>query len=519
MPHSTSPRLRPHCAALVFVLLGLSPVGAVAQQNQQQNQPNAYYEFLLARRLQGENDSDRALAALQRAAAADPTSAEIKAEIAALYLGRDPRPRAEVEKAAKEALALDPANVEAHRTLGTLYGDAVEAAGRTPSLQTAQDIRSAIEHLERAVAGMVGTDLQMQFRLGQMYLRNSEPEKAVQSLARVVTQNPGIPQLRTLLANAHALSGNLKGAIATLSAGMDYSPSPAMASELARYLEQDGQLREAAAVYTLLLAQQPTNRQLKVQRIGVLYAAGEFSQAAGFAGEARKQHPEEPAFPRLQARALFEAGDRSGAIAVAEAAAKAFPKDLQTQLTLATLYSNAGRTNEAISIAETAAKTFPRDLPAQFTLVDAYADAGRSTDAERVLRQMLASDPSNPRVLNHLGYLLANRGEQLEEAVSLVRRALAADPDRPEYLDSLGWAHFKRGELNDALKYLAAAAEKLPKNSEVQDHLGDVHARRGSMPDAIAAWTRALEGDGQGIEKADVEKKIANAKVKLQNAK
>src|SRR5688572_21796992 len=186
--------MNPRAAALVLVLLGLSPAGAVAQQNQQ-NPSNAYYEFLLARRLEGEGDSDRALAALQRAAAADPTSAEIKAEIAALYLRRDPRPRAEVEKAAREALALDPANVEAHRTLGTLYVDAVDAA-RAPSLQTSQDITNAIVHLERAVAGSIGTDLQMQFRLGQMYLRNMEPEKAVQSLARVVTQNPGIPQLR-----------------------------------------------------------------------------------------------------------------------------------------------------------------------------------------------------------------------------------------------------------------------------------------------------------------------------------
>ena len=345
MPHSTSPRLRQHCAALVLVLLGLSPAGAVAQQNQQ-NQPNAYYEFLLARRLEGEGDSDRALAALQRAAAADPTSAEIKAEIAALYLRRDPRPRADVEKAAREALALDPANVEAHRTLGTLYVDAVDAAARAPSLQTAQDIRNAIEHLERALAGAVGTDVQLQFRLGQMYLRNSEPEKTVQLLARVVTQNPGIPQLRTLLANAHALSGNVKGAIATLSAGVDYDPR--LAPELARYLEQDGQLREAAAAYTLALAQQPNNQQLKLQRIAALFNAREFSQAAGFAGEARKQHPSEAAFPRLQARALFEAGDRSAAIAVAEAAAKAFPKDVQTQLTLATLYRTpAARTRRS----------------------------------------------------------------------------------------------------------------------------------------------------------------------------
>ena len=83
------------------------------------------------------------------------------------------------------------------------------------------------------------------------------------------------------------------------------------------------------------------------------------------------------------------------------------------------------------------------------------------------------------------------------------------------FLDSLGWAHFKRGELNDAVKYLSAAAAKLPTNSEVQDHLGDVHARRGALSDAIAAWSKALAGDGQGIEKSAVERKLEDAKRKL----
>ena len=229
-------------------------------------------------------------------------------------------------------------------------------------------------------------------------------------------------QARQLLASAYVAAGDLKGAIATLQEVVEYLP--ALAFDLGRYLEQDGQLKEAAAAYTVALSQQPNNRQLKLLRIAALYNAKEFTEAARYAGEARKQHPDDVNFPRLQARALFDAGDKSGAIAVAESAAKAFPKDAQTQ----------------------------------FVLVDLYQDAGRPADAEKLLRQMLANEPANPRVLNHLGYLLANRGEQLEEAVTLVQKALDADPDRPEYLDSLGWAYFKRGELNEAVKYLALAA-------------------------------------------------------------
>lgn len=463
---------RPQRLALILVVLGLSPAAAVAQQNS----TNPYFEFLQARRLEGEGNSDGALAALQRAAAADPRSAEIKSEIAALYARRNPPARTETEKFAKEALAIDENNVQANSTLGYLY--AGSGAPRNATL-TPEDVKSSIVYLERAAAGTIGTDLQMQFTLGQMYLRDNQPQKAIQALGRVVSQNPGFATGRQLLASAYVAAGDLKGAIATLQEVVEYLP--ALAFDLGRYLEQDGQLKEAAAAYTVALSQQPNNRQLKLLRIAALYNAKEFTEAARYAGEARKQHPEDVNFPRLQARALFDAGDKSGAITVAESAAKAFPKDAQTQ----------------------------------FVLVDLYQDAGRPADAEKLLRQMLANEPANPRVLNHLGYLLANRGEQLEEAVTLVKKALDADPDRPEYLDSLGWAYFKRGEMNEAVKYLALAAEKLPANSEVQDHLGDAYAKRGSTQDAIAAWTKALSGDGQGIEKATIERKLQDAKKKL----
>ena len=474
------PHLQYSRAALVLVLLGLSPAAAVAQQSSS----NVYYEFLQARRLEGEGNIDGALAALQRAAAADPKSAEIKAEIASLlYHRRNPPARTEAEKAAKEALAIDENNVEANKVLGYLYASTVDARARmTP--QMTQAANDAITHLERAAAGTVGAiDVQIQGSLGQLYLATNQPDKALQALSRVVQQAPGNPNGRQMLADAYAATGDLKGAIATLEEVVEYMPN--LAARLGEYQMRAGLMREAAESFTIALALAPNNSELKLRRVAALYNAKEYGQAAALAGEGRKQHPDNPDFPRLQARALFDAGDRSAAITVAEAAVKAFPTDARTQ----------------------------------FGLVDMYSDAGRVADAEKLLRQMLAANPSSPQVLNHLGYHLATRGERLDEAVSLVRKALESDPDRPEYLDSLGWAHFKKGELNDALKYLNAAAAKLPENSEVQDHLGDVHARRGSWQDAIAAWTKALNGDGQGIVREGVEKKISNAKVQLQNAR
>ncbi|HLG58216.1 MAG TPA: tetratricopeptide repeat protein [Vicinamibacterales bacterium] len=447
-----------------------------------QGSTDTYFDFLMARRLEADGDVKGAQAALERAATADPKSAEIRAEIASLHLRRNERP--EAEKAAKAALAIDDKNVEANRALGLIYAAAAEGNDRNPTPQAATYLRDAITHLERAVAASAATaDATLYYTLGRLYIRNGAPDKAVQSLSRVLSQNPNSVQGRLAMAQAYAASKDLKSAIGTLEEILE--DEPRVASALAEYQEDAGQYLEAAASYTLALAVQPTSRELKVRRIAVMLEAKEYGRAAGFAGDARKQHPDDPRFPRLQGRALFDAGDRSG----------------------------------GISVLESSIKTFPKDTATMFTLADVYADAGRAMDAERLLRQVLTAEPTNANALNYLGYLLATRGDQLDEAIRLVRRALEVEPENGAYLDSLGWAHFRKGDLDEAEKYLTSASNKLPENSEIQDHLGDLHARRGRLPDAIAAWTRALNGDGQDVEKAAIEKKISNAKGKMQNAK
>jgi tetratricopeptide (TPR) repeat protein len=144
-----------------------------------------------------------------------------------------------------------------------------------------------------------------------------------------------------------------------------------------------------------------------------------------------------------------------------------------------------------------------------------YKDAGRNPDAEKTLRQLLSVEPANANALNYLGYLLALRGDRLDEAIDLVRKALVAEPDNGAFLDSLGWVYYRKGELGEAEKYLGQAATRLPRNSEVQDHLGDVLAKRGRLPDAVEAWMRALDGDGSDVDRTEIQKKIDDARTKL----
>ena len=139
----------------------------------------------------------------------------------------------------------------------------------------------------------------------------------------------------------------------------------------------------------------------------------------------------------------------------------------------------------------------------------------RFVDAEAAFQVVIAREPDHAQALNYLGYMLAERGERLDESVGYVKRALQIDPDNGSYLDSLGWAYFKANKLDLAEDNLRRAAEQLVTNSVIQDHYGDLLSKLGRNEDAIAAWTRALSGDGDSIDRPGIDGKIRTARQRL----
>ena len=141
--------------------------------------------------------------------------------------------------------------------------------------------------------------------------------------------------------------------------------------------------------------------------------------------------------------------------------------------------------------------------------------AGRLPDAERALRGVLAKDPQDANALNSLGYMLADHGQRLDEAIDLVQRALKIEPANPSFLDSLGWAYFRQGRFDLADEPLSQAADRLPASSTVNEHLGDLRLKQERYADAAAAFERSLAGDGESIDRVKVEKKARDARLRV----
>ena len=112
-------------------------------------------------------------------------------------------------------------------------------------------------------------------------------------------------------------------------------------------------------------------------------------------------------------------------------------------------------------------------------------------EMEKLLRQVIAKNPSYYNAYNALGFSLADRHIRLPEAKQLIVKALTFAPDDPFITDSLGWVEFRLGNLASALSYLRKAYKDRA-DAEIAAHLGEVLWQMKRQDEAIQIWREGL---------------------------
>lgn len=157
----------------------------------------------------------------------------------------------------------------------------------------------------------------------------------------------------------------------------------------------------------------------------------------------------------------------------------------------ASLLGKAQRHKEAFDLLEKAIK----NLPNSPDLIYDYALAAERTQKfelmESELRRAMAIKPDFAAAYNALGYSFADRNIRLNEAITLIEKALKIAPNDYFMLDSLGWAHYRKGNLNQALRYLQQAYST-SQDPEIAAHLGEVLWKKGQYEQAKKIWDDAL---------------------------
>lgn len=373
--------------------------------------------------------------------------------------------------------------VAARSLLERIVADAPTEGGALYLLSEAQRQAKEFDAAEATAKRLVALEpsqLRGAYALAQVYDSRREHRKVIDTLQRFASGDAATPvSIVIRLALAHQELGEFDRALPLFERIRDANPSDPV---LAAYLVQ-----------------------------GYL-AAGRPARALEVAERERAARPDDYRFTRLAADAMAKTGKVTEAVALLQDAVKRLSQRPDVHLGLAALCVEHKQYECARTALDRADRQFPGNVLVPFQRGAMLEQQKQFADAEAAFREALTRDPLHGPTLNYLGYMFAERGERLDEAVSLLQRALETDPWNGSYLDSLGWAHFVRGDLEAAEKYLGLAAERLPMNSVVQMHFGDVLVKRGNKARAIAAWEQALKGDRESIEPDAISRRIAEAR-------
>jgi tetratricopeptide (TPR) repeat protein len=274
---------------------------------------------------------------------------------------------------------------------------------------------------------------------------------------------------------------------------------------------------DADPVYTLLHLRvagylRPDHTDVTLLTADVLELLGQHQLAAETYG---RFAPGDPAFVSAEigrAGALRSDGRTDAAIEALQALAKANPELGSVQFALADLLRMEQRFDEA-EIAYTAAIDLKPEITQNDWVLFFYRGISheQSKDwpaAEADFRRALELNPTQPQVLNYLGYGLVDRGEKLDEALGMIEKAVAGDPDKGYIIDSLAWALFRLGRYDEALEPMERASLLEPVDPIVTDHLGDVYWMVGRKLEARFQWRRALSFEPEEKDALRIRRKL-----------
>ena len=473
-----------------------------------------------------EGDAQRAVDTLSAVPVEDRT-AHIEYALAESY-DQLKKPK-EAAAAYRRSLDIEPDNSDAERGLAS-------------ALLADEQFDEALKVLNTLIAADP-TDSQSQIRISEVQRRQGHYDEAMATLEKAKSQvQEGSTEELELKYN-EALNydalGEFDQATSVLKGILDASSHPE-----GKYSEQEKQ-----------------NRAIFLDRLGIIdreenktaEAVAAYKQIVDFGGDyAQRGYDGE-------VQAYRDAHQWKDAAAIAAEAAKALPKDHLIQLTYSNQLVDTGQVDEGLALAKSQLTGGADDREVDEDLAQTYIGLKRFTDAseqidkadalaskpdeklyvlflrgefydrqkmydqaEAQFRKAIVLDPQNAAVLNYLGYMLADQGQKLPEALKLIRQAVDLEPQNGAYLDSLGWVYFKLGQYSEAEEYLRKANERMNSDPTVHDHLGEVYEKTGNLKMAVAQWERSMteyahslpaDADPEDVQK--VQHKLENARVKL----
>jgi tetratricopeptide (TPR) repeat protein len=179
------------------------------------------------------------------------------------------------------------------------------------------------------------------------------------------------------------------------------------------------------------------------------------------------------------------------ALAAAQKAMQLNPQDGNALAAYTSAQVMQGNTPAAIATWKTWLNAHPTDARAD-SVVGALEEAqGDPNAAEDYYKKALANQPDQPQASNNLAYLMMQRGQDIDVALSLAEAAHRGLPNSPSTTDTLAWAYYNKGTYGSARDLLESVEKANPNDPSIEYHLGMIYSKLGDKPDAIIHLKKA----------------------------
>jgi tetratricopeptide (TPR) repeat protein len=404
----------------------------------------------------------------------------------------------DVEKCLQEILKKDPENFEALRLEASLH-----LSSRKPA-----DIRAAVDVYPKLIARRPD-DSQLHFDYAMALLASGDSKTARSELMASIQRQPAAIAPRLALAELAFREKNYSDAIENANEVLARDSQQTLARLLVAMSKSGlGLYDDARRDLTRLVREQPNNpgpelelglldviqkryaeanaifekyyrsNQVDPRRRGIEgmvrsdVAQGEMDKAVLLLNEEVRKAPNATQMRWMLGTIATTAGKYDLAAAQYQALAAQAPNSSDIHLRWAEVLHDKGDFEGAIEHYRKAAALTPKNAMPAALLARELESAGHRQEAIAAYRQVLQLDPNNIFVLNNLAFLLADSGQDLEEALQMAQNARRLANNNIAVADTLGWVYLKKGLTSSALKVFETLVHEDPKNATYHYHFG-----------------------------------------------
>ena len=461
-----------------------------------------------------------------------------------------PKDKSLYQKRVVELEATRGKNDEANQVLATILKDNPkdsEAIAMRAALMLSTGNRDQINMATADLQSLVTKtpdNYVLRYNLARALRAKGDLEAAVLQLEAAIKLRPDFLKARDLLATLYAIKGDSPKALKEADEILSRDNNDVQA-HLVRSgaLLSVGDKERAHKELDYIVKSFPQNVEARYQ-VGYLdYLEKDFKGAEAVFGKLAKDYPKDPRGLAGLTEALAAQNRMPEAITEVRKALQSDPSNQSLQTFLAHLEVRSKDYDDALRIYSDLLKTNPRDASLMFQMAETYRQkgdlntaaqyfrqdsqmapnnpqpllalalilegTGRADQAGPIYEQILKIQPDHPTALNNLAYIKAEKGVDLEEALTMAQRARQKAPNSNEIADTLGWIYIKKNLSEEAVRMFQDLVTKDPGNATFHYHYGLALLQKGDKPATRRELEQALRDNPSKQQETEIRDVLA----------